>query len=449
MVRVPFPGFRGALAAVLLAGSSALVACSVAESYRIPAVATDLQQGTPCASKLGSYSLPRAHLRIQVGEVTGKKPGIVRLTSRSDMPVKVVRHPDPALAFCLDHIDSYTADDKIDVVKWPLAAATGESAEELAARKGPFLGALTFNAKDQSVYIINSLVRSLFIFLSGKSDFAPRRSLIDTPTSILADLEFDPFNPNESASVNARLSKLGYCLLLEGYTFDMTRVSVDQYCNNPERYGTAAPALVTKAYMRVAAEPVSPRLPGVHYRPRYPYRLLTLERVDGTGQWNVSRMDTVELENMSPVMTLGVGRAVFAARSTYFLFDEGALLTACISKTSELEGFVKIPLEISRSIVELPAAIFSVRINQFEKAEELAKVQQQLYLAQQAQIAAAVSGNPYEKPKDSNDKYQDNYPKLNIAFDKTFGAAWKTAPAPYPKLFDKDLQKLCSGDGTQ
>src|SRR5262245_36524813 len=314
----------------LLAGlvliAAIVTSCTVMESQRITPEATDLAFGTQCASRLGSYSLPRAHLRIQVGQAAGEnaKPRIVayKVNGQPDRSVQTIRHPDQALTFCLDHVNSYFSDDKISIIKWPLIEAdvTQETKrQEVRDQRGSFLGAVSVNATDQSVYIINTLIRAIFIVLSGDKDFGEgRRALLDTAAVILADLEYDPFNPLESATVNARLSKLGFCLVLEGYTFDTSQASIDQYCNNPESY-SAVTAIVTKAYMRVAAIPLDPRLPGIHYRPRYPYRLFTFQKTDRQGpeRWSLSRMDTVELENMSPVMTLKIDRAAFAARSAY------------------------------------------------------------------------------------------------------------------------------------
>lgn len=426
------------LTAALIAGAAGLAGCAVVESQRVPGVASDPELGTSCASGLGSYALPRAYLRVEVGQAGTAKPGLVKLTADQDLPVQVVRHPDPSLAFCLHYANSYAADDKIDIIKWPVTIP--QNSKE---KKGAFLGAVTVNATDQSVYIINSLIRALFIALSGSPEFPGRQALLTAPPKILADLEYDPFDPVESASVNARLSKYGYCLVLEGYTFDITRVNVAQYCNHPERYGRVQ-TMVTKAYAHVSAEPMNPLLPGIHYRPQYPYRLITFERSDRTGRWEISRTDTVQLENMSPVMTLSVDRAAFASRSAYFLFKEGALQTACVSKTSELEGFVKIPLEVSRSIVDLPATLVKVQIDQFQGQEALAKVQQQLYLAQQAQIDAAM-GKTYEPPSGTDTSVSTH----KTSFD--FGApadleAFKTAVATYPTdVLSGKLKTLCGG----
>lgn len=445
--RLPHVLVRSLALAAVLAGSAVLATCTVVESYRIPAVAGDPKLGTPCDSRLGSYALPRGYLRIQVGlDGTKKTPGIVEQAGK--LPIQIIRHPDPALTFCADHVNSYAADDRIDMLKWPLAPDAGDK-KTAKEQKGAFLGAVTVNATDQSVFIINSLIRALFIGLSGSPDFGESRSLIQS-TEIVADLEYDPFNPVEAAAVNARLTKLGYCVVLEGYSFDSSVISLNQYCNDPER-SSGAVTMVTKAYMRVVDQPLSPHLAGIHYRPRQPYRLMTFQRSDKHREWVLSRMDTVELENLSPVMTLAIQRAAFAGRSAYFLFDEGALKTACLSKKSEIEGFVQIPLEISRSLLELPGTIFKVQIDQFSNLNDLANVQQQLYLAQKAQMAAAVSGT-YTGPSGTNAQYQSSlYPSVPTSYGMPtgFGAAWKTSVADYPAdVLGTNLANVCKGDGT-
>jgi hypothetical protein len=181
---------------------------------------------------------------------------------------------------------------------------------------------------------------------------------------------------------------------------------------------------------------------------------MIFQRPDRRGRWELGRMETVELENASPVMTLAIGRAAFGRRSAYFLFDEGTLLTACLSKTSEIEGFVEIPLEISRSLVELPGAIFKVRIDQFKGLNELAQVQQALFQAQKAQMAAAAGGTYVPPPNTSKDFDDEIYKKALAAtasykMKTDFGAGWNipAAKVEYPTVLGQDLDRLCRGDG--
>ena len=370
------------LAAVLIAPG--LGACNIVASGQIDFVEMPVDGGPACASALGSYSLPKAYLHIRVG-LPGTAGAIVPdiiVASAADPAVQVLRHPDPSLVFCIDYLASTLAHDIITFKKTP---------------KTSFLGAVMVNATDQSKYIIETLLRAGFIVASGSGTFAPRSTVIGAATQILADLEYDPFNPEESSEVNARLTKLGFCLVLEDYTFDRRGIGVDRYCDSPSRYGSH-PVLITKAYLKAEATPADPHWAGLLYRPRIPYRLEVFHKVDpnGPGHWLLYEMDTVTLENLSPVLSLDIQRAAFANRTANFVFDQGTLVTACISKGSELLGFSDIPLQIAKSIVALPAAMVAVQVDQINSQKSIVQAQQQLLQVQNAYVAA-LAGKPYQQ----------------------------------------------------
>lgn len=366
-------------------------ACGIAESHRIALDQPPPASGTACASALGSYALPKSYLQIKVTQTNGGPPQLTapERPISAAIPIGIVRRTDPALVFCLDYLASATSHDIITIEKSPRGAAQAE--------KSAFLGAVLVNASDKTVTIVRTLLRAFFILATGKSDFEPNRA-DQIPPEVLAELEYDPFDPRESAVVNARLSKLGYCLILEGYTFDTHSYNVDQYCGAPERVG-AYPTMVTKAYVATAAVPADPKTPGLLYRALHPYRLAIFQKKDpgGRGSWLLTRMVGVELENLSPVLALDIHRAAFTNRNTNFIFKDGVLLTACIAKNSELEAFAEIPLEIARSIVSVPASIVTVRINHAKDSLALVNAEKSLFLVQQAHLAALTS-NAYKTP---------------------------------------------------
>ena len=175
----------------------------------------DAEPAVLCKSDLGSYALPKAFLHVKVQRADrDSAPEIVTFPSTgtfsANNPVEVRRHPDRSLVFCLDYLSSALSHDVIQVKKWPI----DKTAQD---RKSSFLGAVIVNAQDRTVFVIEALLRALFIAVSGDPDFQPRTG---NAAETLADLEYDPFDPRESAEVNTRLSRLGYCLVLEGFTFD-------------------------------------------------------------------------------------------------------------------------------------------------------------------------------------------------------------------------------------
>jgi hypothetical protein len=417
---------RTTLASILLL--LPLAGCYVVESSRIAPERQSSQPSNGCASALGSYALPKAFLRVQVTQAGKALPAI------QEMQVK--RHNDPSLVFCLDYLSSSLADDKITVRKWAVKADSGKSDAKVTPPTS-FLGAVIVNATDRSAYVLEALIRAAFIAVSGDPNFLQRENEVITT---LADLEYDPFDPDESAVVNARLTKLGYCLVLENYTFERQKPDVSSYCNAPRSHPNRH-TFVTKAYAKAEATPADRFLPGIQYRPRVPYRLEIYSRPDKSDSWSLIRTQSVSLENLSPVLALDIRRAAFAQRAANFIFDQGTLKVACVSKSSEVEGFVAIPLQISKSIVALPASILSVQIDQTQTQTKLVKAEQQLYQVQQAYLNAMQTGNYQSGTVEKPEKY--TLPSYALPGDLAQAQA-PVAPG-YEAEFNKSLAELCAG----
>lgn len=436
-----------ARSAVTIAGTVAaallLAACSVADSQRVdltpPIAAQDLAYAPACNSTLGSYALPKAFVRMRIGQKSGQPPDI-HLPKAGDKPIQIVRHADPALVYCLDHLSNVFARDDIKIVK------SVDPTEDTVGRKGAFLGSVMVNVTDQTAFIIQALLRSLFIVGSGDADF--RDATFDT-SEIIADVEFDPFDAPDAAFHNARLTKLGFCVVLD-QLIQAIGVNPEQYCRNPLRYGQSqhpvVKAYATKAYVDATAVPGEPRIPGILYRPRHPYKLYVFRKKDPAGgkYWQLQHMTNVEMENLSPILSLGITRAVFAGKNVNFLFDQGTLKTACVSKTSEVEGFVEIPLQISKSLVALPGAIVTVRIDQIKQRQELINAQEKLYLMQEAYLKALAKENPDipDPPKTKGFPAAADPSKYVVPSDLTRQG---DAPGYGQDLLARKLDEVCKG----
>jgi hypothetical protein len=233
----------------ILSTAGIIVACSVADSvYVEPAAMRDAAfwpRNTPpiCKSSLGSYSLPKTFLKVTVQQ-SGSTP--------IELDTVEVRRAESSLTFCLDHLADPMADDEIRVIKSsgqvdPSYGSPDDTTKKVIrgqeANTGygtQLLQWVVSNTVDQSEYIAKTLIRTAFIALSGKPDFTPlNRSLAGRKdgeakaTRTLAILEYDPFDAEKSAAVNQRLRSLDYCLILENFTFNTLRMTVNQYCNSP------------------------------------------------------------------------------------------------------------------------------------------------------------------------------------------------------------------------
>jgi len=367
--------------------------CAIADSTVIDLNLPRVPGTLGCSSSLGSYSLPKSFIRVVIGQKKGERPDFVVFdaTSLEKFKFQVVRRADPALTICLDYLSSVFAHDELKVIKEDPAATYDPETSATVSRQ--FLRTVVVNAADRSVQIARSLIQAAFVGISGDPDFGPRALIQSTEKpEILTDLEFDPFDTRDTAEANARLSRFGVCLVLEGFTYDRGSLSVDQYCNSPSR-ARDRPPHVAELYAIKSREPVSPSTPGVLYRPLQTYMISVYRKDDpsGRGRWTLSRRVDVALENLSPVISVGISRAIFARRNAVLQFTEGTLRTVCIAKSSEIENFVAIPFEVARSIVALPAQIVQVKINRIAQETELARVQDVFVKTQAAILKARIN----------------------------------------------------------
>jgi len=340
-----------------------------------------------CASTLGSYALPKAYLHVAVGASSTEAPVVTD-----------VRHPDQNFIFYLDHLASPLSKDEIGVLKSP-AGVPSTSEPYSTNKKNEFLGAVLVNSTDQTIAIARALVRAAATFATLRT----AAEKMPGPATFGADLEFDPFDPSETAQANARLKELGYCVIVDGYTTP-ARENPGRYCNAPLRYnGFANP--VARAYAELEASPVDPQAPGVMYRPRIPYTVSIYRKDDpkGPGEWKLQITSVKELENLSPVLALQIDRTAFGGTRAAFIFEAGTLKNACLSKTSEINGFVDLPVEVVKSVVAVPGKLFSIRWDTLESQKKLMCAQQsvlqmrrKLILGNWGGEASAQDTKPYK-----------------------------------------------------
>jgi hypothetical protein len=368
-------------------------ACAVVESSF---VMTDA--GQRCDSALGSYSLPKTHLRVKV-EGNSRDP----LTAATAMTlIEEVSVADPRRVYCLDHLSSPTAKDTIKVFRGASTATAPPPLQRSAQASTQLLNFVSSNTIDYTADIIRKFIRSAFILVSGKPDFKPvaARALKDQDQLYpMADYTFDPFDLVQMDRVNSALSPLGFCLVLEGaVSFEGVAPDPVQLC--AQRGQSVVLSRYASAYAAYESAPDGPaRVQGILYRPRQAYRLFVYSKDDpkGSTAWRLARTATVRLENISPVISLGISRAIFAARRTALLFDRGALVGLCVSKKSELQAAVEIPLEVVRSIVALPTEILLVRIDEVKGQQQLLEVETQV-IAMQKQLIAFLADPTKQKP---------------------------------------------------
>jgi hypothetical protein len=356
-----------------------------------------------CTSGLGSYKLSKTYVRLKVTQ------DVDVLNPDNIMPyvletIGFEKRADDRFSYCLDYLASPFSDDDIQVKR-----STDTSASKQLLR------IITSKAVDKTALIVRKLIRAIFIGLSQNANFSDGRSLVVSNDKVkrvqAADLQFDPFDPVEVSEINGRLRQLGFCMVLEDYTFDRRRANPSSYCSNPRGIMRSHPSVAA----RIVAEqqPLTPKVvEGVYYRPLATYMLSIFVKDDpgGPDAWRLAKTQAVQLENVSPVIALGVDRALFAERRTTLVFDDGVLIQTCISKNSEIEGAIQIPLDVVYGLVALPSQIMQVQIETANLNSEVIKAENNVIQAQKSLIAYKMDQNnplPAQAVKNINTGYKD------------------------------------------
>ena len=368
----------------------ALSSCSVVGSkstatYSVAAQGSVSSFGVRCKSKLGSYSLPRSEVTITITTSD-------RINFAMTSPVASVV-PDREHTYCLDHLSNIFADDAVWVRK-EVAQDPGAAESSRVGKHSPYLQLVASNAVDQSVTVIRKLIRAVFLLISNDGSFSDGRSLginaAPTPTTV-ARHSFDPFDQYELAEVNQAIKRYGFCLVLDGYSHS-DWVSAGTYCNAPQQTVQHKPSKKSKMVMNqryVTKKPVS----GIFYRPKTSYRMLTFTNQDpgGRTKWHLSHMTKLSMENISPVISVGVDRALFTKQKVALIFEDGLLLNACLARGSAALQAVQIPLDIVYGVIALPAARINAALNASRTRQQLIAAEQQYIIAQREYIDYLVS----------------------------------------------------------
>jgi hypothetical protein len=360
---------------------------SVTESTLIGLPSANGVSQLSCYSTLGSYYLPKSYISFQIDAVTydTRRPDY----ALHDLATVVLPHELQGI--CLDYLASSFADDSISVKKTNADTTTSQQ----------LLQSVSSSAVDQTAIIIRTLIRAAFTLMSTSGFRAGGTAPTVTSTERVADLSFDPFDQHQTAVVNDTTRHFGFCFVLESFTFgrpDRHR-NAQTYCKDPLSF-VRTPSEFAKRYADFDTAVIQPRAFGIMYKPRASYELSIYAKddPDGPGPWLLRRTQRMDLENISPVISINIDRAVFTEKQISLVFTQGDLNQICIYKKSELAQVVQIPLEVVRSIVALPTQVLQVQYDQITQTNALVTAQNNILASQNKLIglltSPATAANP-------------------------------------------------------
>ncbi|WFP61462.1 MULTISPECIES: hypothetical protein [unclassified Mesorhizobium] len=352
--------------AALSAISVLTAACSVVETYGVSVAPGEPSPDFRCKSEAGSYSLSATTWSFEINTYDNS-PFVLEA-------IQEKHYPDARHTYCLDYLASGLAKDQLTVGY--------SSADTSKGLGGGLLEYVASYAVDKSQVVIRNLIRAIFIGISGRADFTfARESIPTTNKKTQGRFEVDPLDEQEMATLNKRLADFGFCLVLSGYSFEegRTGTSAEAYCSDPLGTIRRHPSKALEQAHRQAWLVEQPERTGILYRPRLPYALEIYTQDDPHhSAWQLRKVTQVEIENISPIVSLGINRALFAEAKVGLEFDAGVLKNFCLSKSSEVAGFVDIPLDIVYGITELPAQTIKAEVERANSTVALTQAQMNL-----------------------------------------------------------------------
>jgi hypothetical protein len=366
-------GLPACIASATLSAALLLSACGGHVVDTFPIGPGDI---APCNTALGSYFLPKGLLNLTVTANYGTTPPVITVTTPTAPASAITTVADRSQAFCLDYLSSPVSQDVVTVSR----DANG------------LLQSINSNVEDRTPAIATALIQTAenLAIASARSTALPIDKL---------DLTFDPFDWHDLILAKKALRRFALCLYVEGYSFPAEGLSTAQIYAAAHRWcSTDRPVQFEHPLYQFARSPVPPELmrEGVLYRPNATYNIVILAKEDPGSRasaWLLYQTKRVEMPNASPVLSIGIDRAMFAKRITTVNFSNGTLTDVAVDKGSEAVGFVQIPLVAVQAIVAVPTQIIKIRLADTQSHAALIQAQGNLLNAVASYNAMVAKGN--------------------------------------------------------
>lgn len=342
-----------------------------------------------CESSLGSYVLPKTKLVFTVVQNTTSKISVLK-----DVTTLRVADNPQRYTFCLDFLENWFADDKVQVRR---TTATDTLDGATKRTSGGFLDLVATHSVDMTGVVLTKIIRAIFIYLSGDNGFISGRSAADLTNGEWKPVlvpTLDPFDAESMAQWNKSLRRYGFCIALADFSYDIDAIGYESYCSDPVGIEKAHPSPRAPEIAAIRNAPIK-AVTGIYYRPRISYPVTIFVNSDplGRGEWRPGKTVYVEMENISPVLGLRLNRAMFAVKKTAIIFEEGRLRNVCLVKGSEVAGAIRPVIELATSLVQLPSATITAEITRLTKSQavyeaetKVIAMQNQLIELRQAQL---------------------------------------------------------------
>lgn len=279
------------------------------------------------------YSLPRGLIKISVARNEHDVLAVDVLD--------VVYEPDPAHQYYLTYDHSLFSTDTVSIQ----TTDTG------------LLEKISAQSKDQRGEVVKKLVE--LATETGKAFIGARGKTTDPYPTFSYETFFDPTLKEDRDRLIADLGEYGVEILELDATPLGSALSrgAAKDCNRGACFRLAIPYAFVIAYRNQ---------PTIAFPDPTPAR--------GTAN--------ILIPNGSPILAVEINRYAFVEAKTEIVFDDGMLTKISLDKPSEAVGFMEIPIDVAKSIVSIPSALFDFKIKSMNDDQRLNTAQMNLIESQ-------------------------------------------------------------------
>ena len=343
-----------ARAAQKLSRTMQIVACAALAIAPLGCTSTALRStlhaGGSATCQGSAYYLPKRLLSVAVTK------GVlnVRLGNADQIGSSTAVADTRYGGFCLEHAGSPFSADKVTVT---VDAETS------------LLKEVVFNGDDKSSEVAIELVNAIGDFAA----FSMTRSIetANASTPDIGPILVDPFDSDRMREVMDTLSSVGVCFFLDGRNDPYIPAWHSTLC---EGAGGAYPPVVNEQVAGLqlfdaAADLKAYQGDGILYRPLLSHRLVVMQHQGN--RWAEAEWRTIEMPNAAPAFLLHVGRSLIGDSRAEIKFDQGVPVSVGLSKQSEANVFIDIPVSILQVAVSIPVRALTFRRTQIENQKTL------------------------------------------------------------------------------
>ncbi len=285
------------------------------------------------------YFLPLVKVRLIAERTSASAPCTITLKD-------TLTEPDPRNMFSLSHLSNIFADDQVTIT----VAANGLLAKVETTSEGK-AGQVLLKLAELAAEIMKASTG--LPIAPAAPGLAPGERLFQY------EVILDPTDKDAVSAVNTDLNNRGCNLLID--------VQSPKFPLATESAQNETPAAVRK---------------GILYRPALPYVISFKTKDESLDTKSVRTEQTIYLPNEAPVLAFDIKRPAFVKFTQTIEFDNGMLKGSSVTKPSEAVGFVSIPVDLAKSIVGIPSALFNFRVETTKGEAGVLEAQQNLLEAQ-------------------------------------------------------------------